>query len=74
MGSSQTALLTTGFHEYVKQKFVYDESGRMIAVYEARSEAKHGEPALLTTYQYQGASNRVDVMKESESVWDGAWG
>jgi hypothetical protein len=46
----------------------------MIAVYEARSEAKHGEPALLTTYQYQGASNRVDVMKESESVWDGAWG
>ena len=72
MAASTTALLTTGFHEYVKQKFVYDDAGRMIAVYEARSEAKDGEPALVTTYTYIGASNRVDVMKESESVW--AWG
>jgi hypothetical protein len=71
---SQTALLTTGLHEYVKQKMIYDESGRLIAVYECRSEAQGGDPALLTTYTYYGTSNRVDVMKEVESVWDGSWG
>lgn len=71
---SQTALLTTGLHEYVKQKMIYDDGGRLIAVYEARTEATGGEPALLTTYTYYGTSNRVDVMKEEESVWDASWG
>jgi hypothetical protein len=71
---SQTALLTTGLHEYVKQKMLYDASGRLVAVYEARTDATDGEPALLTTYTYYGTSNRVDVMKEAEASWDGAWG
>lgn len=71
---SQTALLTTGLHEYVKQKMIYDDGGRLIAVYEARTDAADGEPALLTTYTYYGPSNRVDVMREVEAVWDGAWG
>ncbi len=71
---STTSLLTTGFNEYVKQHIEYDIGGRMIAVYEARTEAKDGEGALLTTYTYEGTSNRVSFMKEQPSVWQGIWG
>lgn len=72
--ASTTALLKTGFNEYVKQHIEYDIGGRMIAVYEARSNASDGEVALLTSYSYDGTSNRVVFMKEEPSLWQGIWG
>ena len=72
--ASNTALLTTGLHEYVKQKLFYDVGGRMVSVYEARTNANDGDACLLTTYTYQGTSNRVDFMQEQEAIWDGTWG
>jgi hypothetical protein len=72
--ASTTALLTTGFNEYVKQKLFYDVGGRMTSVIEARANAVDGDSALQTSYVYQGTSNRVDFMLEAETTWDGTWG
>ncbi len=73
MAEQSSRALITGAKEYVKQYFVYDESNRMTDVYEARANARDGEPALRTSYVYVGATNNVQAMKEAESLWSSAW-
>lgn len=65
--------LRTGEKEYIKQYITYDGSNRMQYVYEARANAAHGDPCLLTTYAYDGSSNRVQKMLESASTWDSSY-
>ncbi len=73
MAEQSGRALTTGAKEYVKQYFVYDVSNRMTDVYEARANARDGEPALRTSYTYIGVTNNVQAMKEAESLWDSDW-
>ncbi len=65
--------LLTGEKEYIKQYFEYDGSARMVTVYEARANAADGEPCLKTTYEYVGATTRVEKMVEEEAEWDETW-
>jgi hypothetical protein len=59
--------------EGIKQHIEYDGSNRMTEVYEAMAYAEHGDHCTKTSYQYDGASNRVSGMKEEMSTWNSAW-
>lgn len=73
LGQNKTALMTTGRLEQIKQYFEYDGSLHMSTVYEAATDAAHGNPCLKTEYEYDGATTRITKMKESESTWDSSW-
>lgn len=65
--------LRTNALENIKQHFVYDVSNRMTDVYEARANARNGDPCLRTTYTYVSTSTRVQAMKETDATWDSSW-
>lgn len=65
--------IATHSKENVKQYLAYDASSRMEYVYEARSNAAHGDKCLKTQYVYDGVSTRIIKMKETESLWDSSW-
>jgi hypothetical protein len=62
--------LKTQANELVKQFIVYDVNGRPTQVYTAHTDAVQDTPCTLVTYQYVGASSRVEKMKESNATWD----
>lgn len=59
--------------EGIKMYITYDVSNRMEYVYEAPTEAEHGDPCLKTQYAYDGATTRIEKMKESKTTWDSSW-
>lgn len=59
--------------EASKEYIVYDGSARMTQVYQTFWNSQDGEPALLTTYQYDGVSTRITGRKETLSTWTGSW-
>jgi len=65
--------LVVGFREPVKTYAVYDGSGRLEELYEARANARNGDPCFKTEYAYDGATSRVIKMQESNSTWDSSW-
>jgi len=71
--SNKNSFIPSGKLEYVKQYVVYDVSGRMTHLYECPANTLNGEPCLLTRYEYDGSSTRVQKRKELESVWDSSW-
>lgn len=70
---ADTGHLKTNLHELVKQYVIYDGSGRMTDVYEARADAVQATPCLRTQYTYDGVSSRVEKRKESAAAWDITW-
>ena len=71
--SNKYEFIKTGTSEYIKQFLTYDGQSRMEFVYEARANASHGEPCPVTQYVYDGLSNRVTKMKETQGVWDSSY-
>lgn len=67
------AHLKTNQSEYIKSYIIYDGSGRMITIYEAKANAIDGTPCLRTDYGYDGATSRIAKMKETEDVWDDSY-
>ncbi len=65
--------LKTTLKENVKKYYVFDGSARMTDVYEARSNAAHGDTCLHTQYVYDGATFRIQKSKEQNATWDSAW-
>lgn len=59
--------------EAVKMYFVYDGSGRMTETYTAMVNAENNDKCLKTEYTYDGASTRVQKMKESIALWSSAY-
>ena len=71
--SQTTAQLKSGFHELIKQYYVYDGLGRLAYLYEATVATGDGEPCLLTNYSYDGTTTRIQKIKEENSTWDSSW-
>jgi hypothetical protein len=59
--------------ESVKTYSVYDGSNRLIQFYEAHTDASDGDKCRLTTYTFDGASDRLLKSKESLATWSSAW-
>lgn len=70
---SDTGHLKTAKHELLKQYVVYDGSGRMTDIYEARNDAADGAPCLRTRYSYDGTSSRILKRLETTDVWSAAY-
>lgn len=70
---SASNLLIAHRNEAVKQYIVYDGQGRMIETYTALTNAKNGEVAEKTTYEYDMATTKVIKMKEEVAAWDSTW-
>lgn len=62
-----------GKHEFVKQFFVYDLQGRTTDIYEAPAGAVHGQPCMVTSYAYIGASGQIEKSNETHAVWDSSY-
>lgn len=70
---NQTSNLKTVMEGLTKTYLVHDGSNRIIAAYEAKTEAKQGEPCMLTRFSYRqgsGVSSQVRFTKEENAVWD----
>lgn len=65
--------LITGMGEPVKQYCIFDGSGRVTHIYEAKATAENGDPCFLTQYDYDGTSSRVEKTLESNSTWNSSW-
>ncbi len=70
---NKTNLLKTLRDSEMKTYFVYDESGRMSNVYEARADAAEGDVCLLTEYEYEDGTAKIVKQRESMAVWEAAW-
>lgn len=68
-----TDLVSMVMSEAVKTYSVYDASNRLIQFYEAHVDAKNNEKCRLTTYVYDGGSDRLLKSKESLANWSSAW-
>lgn len=71
--SNKNEHLKTNAHEYIKSFITYDELSRMEYVYEARANAKHGEPCMRTQYTYDSTSTRIVKMLEVETTWNSSY-
>lgn len=71
--SNKYEFIKTGNSEYIKSYITYDGQSRMEYVYEARANAANGDPCLVTQYVYDGLSNRVTKMKETQGTWSSAY-
>lgn len=60
--------------QLMKRYFVYDANDRVQYVYEAVTEAGHGDSCILSTYEYTTPTSfKVAKMKEDVASWDSAW-
>lgn len=70
---NQTSNLRTILEGLTKTYLIHDSNNRIIAAYEAKTEAESGDPCMLTRFSYrQGASisSQVRFTKEENSFWD----
>jgi hypothetical protein len=70
---NDTSQLKTNLHELTKSYAVYDISSRISELYEARTNAGHGDPCIKTTLTYVGLTLRVLKRKEEISTWDSSY-
>lgn len=70
---SKSAQIKTHLNELVKTYTAYDVNGRPEYVYTAAEDAEDGAPCLVTRYSYDGTSQRVVYLKESNTTWQTAW-
>ena len=71
--SNEYEFIKTGNAEYIKTYHVYDGSGRITDIYEARANAADGHYALRTRYAYIGVTSRVEKTREEASTWSAAY-
>lgn len=71
--NNDNSQLKTGMHEPVKQFQIFDVTGRVTHLYEARANAEDGDPCMLTQYSYDGVSSRIEKTLESVDSWDSDW-
>ena len=73
-GNNGSPEIQTMYTEFTKNYLVYEAvSYRLLTIYEAQTETRHGQPCMKTEYEYDGASTRILKSKESSAVWDSAW-
>lgn len=65
--------LKSNKEEFQKTHTEYDGSGRATHYYEAISTAADGEACMLTTFLYDGVSNRIATTREWQATWSAAW-
>jgi hypothetical protein len=72
--TTKSELLKTHLYETVKNYVVYDGQNRQWKVYTAKSDAKDGEPCIVTEYIYTGpAATTLKGTKEASAIWDDTW-
>lgn len=59
--------------EALKEYREYDGSFRVIAVYQANTDADNNDLCLKTEFVYDGTSSRVIKKKESLVPWQSSW-
>ncbi len=71
---NQTAHILTTQHSLTKTYVIHDNNSRIIAAYEAKTEAKVGDPCMVTRFAYRvngsGVSTQIRFNKEANAVWD----
>lgn len=68
---NNTSNLLTNLKSLVKTYIVHDNLLRIIAAYEAKSDAKVGDPCVLTLYGYRSpTSTQVHFRQEFNATWD----
>jgi hypothetical protein len=71
MSENNQANLLTNLKSLVKTYLIHDGQGRIIAAYEAKHDAKVGDPCVLTLYSYRGAATTsIRSRREENSTWD----
>lgn len=74
MSENNQANLLTNLKSLVKTYLIHDSNSRIIAAYEAKHDAKVGEPCVLTRYAYRvsgsGVSSQVRYRQEDNATWD----
>lgn len=68
-----TDILQSNARECMKMHIAFDGSNRMVTIWECPIGAENGDPAMKTSYEYVGATNRISGMKEEMSSWDSSW-
>lgn len=72
--SRRTIPLKNQQNELVKQYIEYDGQQRPTAVYTVQTDAKHGTPCTIVTYEYLNLTSSLIIkMKEDTATWDSAW-
>lgn len=70
---NQTSNLKTVLEGLTKTYLIHDSNNRIIAAYEAKTDAKPGEPCMLTRFAYRqgsGVSSQIRFNKEENAFWD----
>ena len=70
---NQTSNLKTTLESLTKTYVVYDGNNRVIAAFEAKTEARPGDPCMLTRFSYRqgsGVSGQTRFSKEENAIWD----
>jgi len=68
---NDTSNLLTNLKSLIKTYLIHDGQGRIIASYEAKTEAESGDPCVLTVYAYRGGSSTsIRYRKETNATWD----
>lgn len=71
---NQTSNLKTVLEGLTKTYVIHDAQNRIIAAYEAKTDATQGEPCMLTRFAYRqsgsGVSSQVRMQKEENAFWD----
>ncbi len=71
--SDKYAVLKTLVNELRKTYVVLDGSNRITFAYEAKTDAKHGDPCMVTEYRYSGLTSFVIGVKETQGTWDSSF-
>jgi hypothetical protein len=60
-------------YEGMKLFRTFDSQNRLVTQFEAPTNAKDGDACLRTDYGYDGTSNRIIKLKESQTTWSAVW-
>lgn len=70
---NKTSNLKTVLEGLTKTYLIHDANNRIIAAYEAKTDAKVGEPCMVTRFSYRqgvGVSSQTRYSKEENAFWD----
>jgi hypothetical protein len=68
--NNRTSLLKAHLHELTKSYIELDGQERPFKIYSAHTDARDGEPCLVTIYEYASPTSTVIIKrKEDEDVW-----
>lgn len=67
---NRTSLLKSQLHELSKTYILLDGEDRPWKIYSARTDAKDGDPCLITIYEYKDATSTIIIKrKEDDDIW-----